>query len=188
MSTPARRTPAHPGRVGVLLTGLLALTLASLPAAEEPRLYGIEVFDGSDRRLAENRNYQGDDALTDVTIHADGDYYVRLFHFTHTQGTAEHFYRFTVSTAPWIDAVFPCAVEPGKTTSVTVWGRNLPGGKLDPSAVIEDRVLEKITVNVTAPPPPPLPRSGGEGGRLAFSGLVPPKSAALDGFEKTRRR
>jgi lysophospholipase L1-like esterase len=42
-------------------------------------------------------------------------------------------------------------VEAGKTTSVTVYGRNLPGGKPDPSAVVEDRVLEKITVDVTAP-------------------------------------
>jgi hypothetical protein len=136
---------------------------------------GLEIYDTRGRRLASGRDYYLNDALADCTLPDDGDYYVRVFHFTHTQGTAEHFYRFTVSTAPWIDAVFPCAVEPGKTTSVTVWGRNLPGGKLDPSAVIEDRVLEKITVNVTAP--------ADTGQRLAFSGLVAPKSAALDGFE-----
>ncbi len=136
---------------------------------------GLEIYDARGRRLTSGRDYYLNDALADCTLPDDGDYYIRLFHFTHTQGTAEHFYRFTVSTAPWIDAVFPCTVEPGKTTSVTVWGRNLPGGKLDPSAVIEDRVLEKITVNVTAP--------ADTGQRLGFSGLVAPKSAALDGFE-----
>src|SRR6185437_4857125 len=127
------------------------------------------------KHLAGGRDYNLRDALTDCTLPDDGDYYVRLFQFTHTQGTAEHFYRLSISVAPWIDAVFPCVVEPGKTTSVTVYGRNLPGGKLDPLAVVDDRVLEKITVSVTAP--------SDAGQRLAFSGLVAPPMAALDGFE-----
>jgi hypothetical protein len=138
---------------------------------------GIEVYDGKGKQLTSGRDYHENDAVTDCTLPDDGDYYVRLFHFTHTQGSAEHFYRLGISTAPWIDAVFPCAVEAGKTTSVTVYGRNLPGGKLEASALVGDRVLEKITVNITAPsstggtPVPP------------FSGLVTPKMAALDGFE-----
>ncbi len=136
---------------------------------------GLEVYDSKGKQVASGRDYHDNDALADCTLSADGDYYVRLFHFTHTQGTAEHFYRLRISTAPWIDAVFPCAVEPGKTTAVTVYGRNLPGGKLDPSAVVEDRVLEKITVNVTAPTD--------AGQRLTFGGLVAPRMAALDGFE-----
>ena len=45
-------------------------------------------------------------------------------------------------------------VEPGKATQVTLYGRNLPGGKLDPAAVIDGRVLEKLTVTVTAPGDP----------------------------------
>jgi hypothetical protein len=135
---------------------------------------GLEVYDGKGKMLASGRDYHGKDALTDCTLPNDGDYYVRLYQFTHTQGTAEHFYRLSISTAPWIDAVFPCAVEPGKTTAVTVYGRNLPGGKPDPSAVVDDRVLEKITVNVTAP--------SNTGQRLTFTGRVDPKMAGLDGF------
>ncbi|HTU22747.1 MAG TPA: PPC domain-containing protein [Gemmataceae bacterium] len=136
---------------------------------------GLEIYDSKGRQLTAGRDYNDHDAVTDCTLPDDGNYYVRLFQFTHTQGTAEYFYRLSISTAPWIDAVFPCAVEPGKTTSVTVYGRNLPGGKLDPSAIVGDCVLEKITANVTAPT--------NTDQRLAFNGQVTPKMAGLDGFE-----
>ena len=112
---------------------------------------GLEIYDRKGKQLTAGRDYNNRDAVTDCTLSEDGDYYVRLFHFTHTQGTAEYFYRLSISTAPWIDAVFPCAVEPGKTTNVTVYGRNLPGGKPDPSAVVGECVLEKMTATVTAP-------------------------------------
>src|SRR5437870_12797915 len=82
----------------------------------------IELYDAGGRRLAHNRNYHHADALCDATLPSDGDYYVRLFEFTHTQGSAEHFYRLSVSTAPWIDAIHPAVVEPGKTAQLTVYG------------------------------------------------------------------
>ncbi len=152
------------------------VVLSCLASSIDSRFHaGLEVYDSKGKQLASGRDYNHNDALTDCTLTEDGDYFVRVFHFTHTQGTAEHFYRLSISTTPWIDAVFPCAVEPGKTTAVTVYGRNLPGGKLDPSAVVDDRVLEKITVNVTAP--------SDAGQRLAYSGVVSPRMAALDGFE-----
>lgn len=134
----------------------------------------VELYDAKDRLLALNHNYDHRDALTDCVLPADGDYAVRVFEFTHTQGSAEHYYRLTVSTAPWIDAVFPCVVEPGKATPVTVYGRNLPGGQPDPTAVVEDRVLEKMTLTVTAP---------SDLGRLFYSGRLDPKAANLTGFE-----
>ena len=93
----------------------------------------LELYDAAGRQLAFNRHYLDNDALLDYTLPDDGDYYVRLFEFSHTQGSAEHFYRLTISTAPWIDAIVPVVVEPGKTTLLTVYGRNLPGGQLDPA-------------------------------------------------------
>jgi hypothetical protein len=152
------------------------VVLSCLASSIDSRFHaGLELYDAKGKQLAAGRDYQDNDALTDCTLPGDGDYYVRVFQFTHTQGTAEHFYRLRISTAPWIDAIFPCVVEPGKATTVTVWGRNLPGGKPDPSAVVDDRVLEKITVSVTAP--------SDAGQRLTFSGLVAPRMAGLDGFE-----
>jgi len=135
------------------------------------------LYDAQGKRLAVNQHYNGNDALVDAMLAEDGDYYVRVFEFTYVLGTPEHFYRLTISTAPWIDAVFPPAVEPGKATSVTVYGRNLPGGQPDPEAVVDGRVLEKITVSVT-PPADPLATQ-----RLAFSGHLQPTLATLNGFE-----
>src|SRR5262249_49505385 len=108
---------------------------------------------------------------------SDGDYYVRVFAFTYTQGTPEHFYRLTVSTAPWIDAVYPPVVEPGKKTTVAVYGRNLPGGKPDPSAVLDGRTLEKVSITVEPPSDPATRR------QICTTGYVPPRSSFLDGFE-----
>src|SRR5262249_37933059 len=48
---------------------------------------GLEVYDATGRLLAFNHNYRSNDALTDLTLPDDGDYFVRVFEFTHTQGT-----------------------------------------------------------------------------------------------------
>jgi len=154
------------------------IVVSCLASSIDSRLSAaLELYDAQGKRLGSNRRYNGTDALVDVALPDDGDYYIRLFEFTHTLGTAEHFYRLTVSTAPWIDAVFPPMVEPGKATQVTVYGRNLPGGQPDPEAMVDGRVLEKITASVTPPADPQALQ------RLTFSGLVTPTMAALNGFE-----
>ncbi len=161
---------------------LISCLASSIDSRLQP---AIEVYDSKDRQIAANRSYQGYDALADYTAPDDGDYFVRIFQFTHTfrqpvpgglpGGATDNFYRLSISTAPWIDAIFPPVIEPGKTVNVTVYGRNLPGGKLDPTALADDVVLEKATVSVTAP-------ADGRG-KLAFSGLVTPPAGFLDGFE-----
>jgi hypothetical protein len=147
---------------------------SSIDSRLQPQL---QLYSRAGSLLAINRDYHGTDALVDATLPADGDYYVRVVSFTYTQGGPEYFYRLTISTAPWIDAVFPPMVEPGKETQVTVFGRNLPGGVPDPSAVVNGKVLEKTTVTVKAP-------SGAAAEqRLAYSGRVSPTMASMDGFE-----
>lgn len=145
----------------------------------------IEVYDKLDRQFASNRTYSGYDAVDDFTAPRDGEYTVRVYQFTHTfggaipgnmpGGSSDHYYRLTITTAPWIDAVVPSVVEPGKTTNVTVYGRNLPGGKPDQSAVLDDSVLEKATLTVTAP-------ADGKG-KLVYSGSTTPATGWQEGFE-----
>ena len=137
----------------------------------------LRLFDANDRQLAYSRPSPGNDGLLDATLPADGDYYVRLCQFTYTLANAEYFYRLTISTGPWIDLVFPPMVEPGKMSQLTVYGRNLPGGKPDAAAAIDGHILEKITVNVTAPNDPMALQ------RLGYSGHVSPMTGTLDGFE-----
>jgi hypothetical protein len=137
----------------------------------------IQLHSRTGQLLAMNRDYNGFDALLDATLPADGEYYVRVVSFTYTQGSPEHFYRLTISTAPWIDAVYPPVVEPGKETKVTVYGRNLPGGVPDPKTVLDGRVLEKATVTVRPPADAKATR------RLAYGGHVAPRMSGMDGFE-----
>jgi hypothetical protein len=154
------------------------VVVSCLASSIDSKLHAaVELYDRAGALLAASHNYRDTDALLDCTLAGDGDYFVRVYSFAYLQGTDEHFYRLTVSTGPWIDAVFPPVVEPGKATPVTVYGRNLPGGQLDPSAVVDGRVLEKLTVTVTAP--------AGDAAlqRLAYRGHVSPVAGAMDGFE-----
>lgn len=139
----------------------------------------LQVYGASEqgKYLGFNKSYQNNDALLDVTLPETGDYVVRVCSFTYTQGGLDYFYRLTVSTAPWIDAAFPPVVEPGKETKITLYGRNLPKGVADATAVVDGRVLDKLSVSVKAPSDPKAIQ------RLAFSGLITPLSAGLDGFE-----
>lgn len=141
-----------------------------LPAA-------IQLYGANGGYLGFSRNFVNNDALLDATLPADGDYYVRVFSFSYTQGGIDSFYRLTVTTAPWIDAVFPSVVEPGKDTQVTVYGRNLPGGKLDPNFVVNERVLEKVVVTVKASADPKAWQ------RLTHTGYLQPLASMLDGFD-----
>ena len=152
--------------------------ISCLASSIDSRLYPeLELYDAAGKLLAANRRYSGNDALVDCTLPADVDYSVRLCHYTYTRGGPEYFYRLSISTAPWIDAVFPPTVEPGKTARVTVYGRNLPGGKLDPDTVCDGHVLEKATVSLDVPNDPVSSQ------RLAYRGHVPPTASGLDGFE-----
>lgn len=163
---------SFPGRKGQRL--LLHVAGASIDSKVRP---AVELYDAGGNRLIFNRNYHDHDALADVTLPGDGDYFVRLYEFTHTAGSPEHYYRLNITTAPWIDAVVPPMVEPGKTATVTVYGRNLPGGQRDPTAVSDGIVLEKLTATITAPTDPAAPQ------RLSFGSRIDPASSGLDGFE-----
>ncbi len=156
------------------------VVVSCLASGIDSRLHaGLELYGptATGRKLGANRNYHGTDALLDATLPADGDYYVRVYQFTYTLGGPEYFYRLSITTAPWIDAVFPPMVEPGKPATLTVYGRNLPGGQPDRSARLAGRVLEKLTVTVT-PPADPAARQ-----RLDYSGRISPVGSELDGFE-----
>jgi hypothetical protein len=144
-----------------------------LTSSIDSRLHAtIEIYSRGDRLLAINRNYANNDAVADAILPEDGDYTVRVFDFTYEHGGPEYFYRLTVSTAPWIDAIFPQTLEPGKETKVTILGRNLPGGVLDPAERIDGHPLEKLVTTIKAPAAP-----------MAAAQFLPPAASNLPGFE-----
>jgi hypothetical protein len=153
---------------------LIQCLCASIDSRLNPQ---IKVLDKDNREIVSYYPAPLNDALVDLTIPGDGDYKIRLVQFAHQLGGPELFYRLSITTGPWIDAIFPPMVEPGKESQVTLYGRNLPGGRLDPNVVIRGQALEKLTVTVT--PPQDLAALH----RLAFTGILPPVVATQDGFE-----
>jgi hypothetical protein len=137
----------------------------------------IKVLNQFNRELVSHRAAPLHDGFIDLTLPEDGDYKVRLVEFAHQLGGPDLFYRLSLSTLPWIDVVYPPMVEPGKSSEVTVYGRNLPGGQLDPSVIVGGRVLEKLTVTIVPPKDPQAQI------RLTFGGHLPPVMAMVDGFE-----
>jgi hypothetical protein len=159
---------------------LVTCLTASIDSRLDPEIRVIAPSASGDSKGIEIGYFRptpGADGLVDVTLPADGEYLIRLNKFTYLAGNAEYFYRLNISLAPHIDAVFPTAVEPGKTAQITLYGRNLPGGKPDPGAVLHGQVLDKLTVPVTAPNDP------ASMGQLKYSGLILPLMGTLDGFE-----
>ncbi len=136
----------------------------------------LELYGPKSKYLGSSKNFSGIDGLVDYTFAEDGEAYLRVASFSYTQGGPDNYYRLTVSTSPWIDGVFPASIEPGKEAKVTVYGRNLPGGKLDPTALAEGRTLEKMTLAVKAPGGPNAEQT------LDFPGYLAPVSGTLDGF------
>jgi hypothetical protein len=137
----------------------------------------LQLYDANGRLLAANRRYAERDAVIDATLAVDGDFLVRLCQHAHVAGSAEFFYRLSVSLAPWIDAAYPPVAERGKSTPITLYGRNLPFAQPDSKALLDGRPLDKLQTPVT-PPSDPVSAL-----RLRFSGHLPPTSAGLDGFE-----
>ncbi len=152
---------------------VISCLTASIDSRLDPEIRVL----GVGRDLASYRPYPGQDGLVDVILPEDADYLVRLNKFTYTVANADYFYRLNISTGPQIDAVFPAIVEPGKATQITLFGRNLPGGKLDPTSVVNGHVLEKLTVSVNAPGDPASIN------QLKFTGHITPLMGTLDGFE-----
>ena len=72
---------------------------------------------------------------------------------------------------------FPAGPRTWQADAGDFYGRNLPGGQLDPTAVVDGRVLEKLTTTITAPADPAA------ASRLSYSGWLSPVASGLDGFE-----
>jgi len=88
----------------------------------------------------------------------------------------ECFYRLSISTAPYLDFVFPPAGAPGSNGQYTVYGRNLPGGKPADGVQVGGKPLEMLTVTI------PLP--GADSRDLVRDGglFVEPSESFMDGI------
>jgi hypothetical protein len=135
------RFAAHKGQRIVLDCQALRLD-STLRAA-------LVLTDAAGKELARSRPYyQRTDPLLDFVAPADGDYLVQLHDATYAGGQT---YRLVITARTHIENVFPLAIQPGETTTLTVLGRNLPGGKPFTGGKVLDRDLEQVSFPFTAP-------------------------------------
>jgi hypothetical protein len=134
----------------------------------------VDLYDAQGRLVKSVRDFNHHDALVDFRVPADGEYRLRVYDFQY-RGGADYFYRIGLSTAPYIDFIYPPAGLPGTKSGFTVYGRNLPGGS--PSELtIDGQPLEQLNVEME------LPADATQRQRLNFESLVEPPSAGLDGI------
>ncbi|HEY1861355.1 MAG TPA: pre-peptidase C-terminal domain-containing protein [Gemmataceae bacterium] len=100
------------------------------------------------KQLVSNGDYYGRDPLVDFVAPADGDYLVKLHDLSYRGGYP---YRLIVSDRPQVENVFPRAVQAGKETELSVFGRNLGAGAKPSSWKIFDLALDEAKISVKPP-------------------------------------
>jgi len=120
----------------------------------DSRMDGLLIaYDSSGREIGRNREHYGRDPFLEIPTTQAGEFYVAVSDILY-RGGPDHFYRLSISDNPHIDYIFPPAGEPGSKNRYTLYGRNLPGGKLDESVVLNGRVLESLNVEIAMPSEP----------------------------------
>lgn len=102
----------------------------------------LELYDGRGLRLATNRGEPGLDPLLDFVAPTTDEYVVKLFDLTFAGGAA-HFYRLEIDTSPRLEFAVPCVLQRGRSTRVSLFGRNL----LPASAPIATAVASTASVD-----------------------------------------
>lgn len=85
----------------------------------------LEVLDSEGRIVADAADVLGLDPLVETTIPADG-VYTAVVKLVNYQGYSTAVYRLTLGEVPYPTAVFPVAIERGKSTEVSFAGPNVP--------------------------------------------------------------
>jgi hypothetical protein len=105
----------------------------------------LSVLDEHGREM--DRNRRG--GILDFTAPADGAFVIKVHDVVYRGGT-ELWYRLAIGTFPHVDFVSPSAVAPGKN-KVTVFGRNLPGGKGCKDVLADGKALEQLEIEIDVP-------------------------------------
>jgi hypothetical protein len=134
----------------------------------------LAVYDSAGKEIAYNGDYFGKDAFIDFTAPADGDYTVKVWDFVYGGG-GDMTYRLEIGSLPHLDAIMPPVVVPGEPATVTLFGRNLPGGRPAPAEMqVQGRPLEMLVTEVKLVADPTSIHAGE---------VVRPAQALLDGRE-----
>ncbi len=104
--------------------------------------------DAEGKQLAANGDSAGKDALVEFLAPRDGDYFVTINDLSFRGG---HPFRLAITDQPHVENLFPRAVQAGKTSELTVFGRNLGDGAKTSPWNLNDLPLASISDRVTPP-------------------------------------
>jgi hypothetical protein len=100
------------------------------------------------KALVSNGGYYGRDPLVDFVAPADGEHLLKLHDLSYRGGYP---YRLIVSDLPQVENVFPRAIQAGKQTELSVFGRNL-GASAKPSPwKVFDLPLDEAKISCKPP-------------------------------------
>lgn len=112
----------------------------------DTRMEPVLVAYGSGGRELERARIGG---VLDFSAPADGEYWLKA-HDAQFRGGEDFGYLLSVRTGPWIDFALPAAIERGAKSKVTLFGRNLSGGKISEFKV-DGHALEQLEMEIEAP-------------------------------------
>ncbi len=85
----------------------------------------LEIRDPQGRMIAENVDALGLDSRVRFQAPSDGTYEIRI-HDVNFGGLQDYVYRLTVTTGPWLDAVYPLGGKRGSTVRLQYQGARMP--------------------------------------------------------------
>lgn len=106
----------------------------------------LAVFDPAGAEVARTRRL----GRVDFTATADGSYRLQLSDSLY-RGGDDYGVALTVGTGPVVDFAMPCVLRAGATNRVTLFGRNLPGGRPSALTGVDGVALQSAEADVAAP-------------------------------------
>lgn len=88
----------------------------------------LVVYDATGREVGRNDDYYRADCLLHQKFEKAGEYTVEIRDVSY-KGNGHWVYRLTMTTRPYVTATVPCAVKPGQTNAVQVYGFGLGGAQ-----------------------------------------------------------
>ncbi|QDT41225.1 hypothetical protein Pan241w_12850 [Gimesia alba] len=128
---------------------------------DSPMVAVVELYGPDNKRLASERDTFRNDPYINLTLPQDGTYQIKVFDLTYSGG-AQHVYRLSVHKKPHIEFIMPPSGTPGTTSNYTLYGYNLPGGKISDWS-IGDEPLQEVQVSIALPAKPTTLEMGEQG-------------------------
>ncbi|MEJ7592309.1 MAG: PPC domain-containing protein [Planctomycetaceae bacterium] len=98
--------------------------------------------------LASSSDYRGRDPFIDFLVPRDGEYQILVHDLSYRGGLP---YRLLVTDRPYVENIFPRAVQAGKPAELTAFGRNFPADSPQSQWQINDLPVQQHAFTVDVP-------------------------------------